>query len=89
MFLVMAVNRDYRTHDSTLVLPVSRLGREYIAVSASSEVTQSQLAVAAYNDCTVQLQLPRQGILLLLFELDFYYIKCVLLRLYRCFFIVT
>ena len=86
----MAVNRDYRTHDSTLVLPVSRLGREYIAVSASSEVTQSQLAVAAYSDCTVQLQLPRQGILLLLLlELDFYYIKCVLLRLYRCFFIVT
>ena len=57
----MAVNMNYLSLDSTLVLPVSQLDVGYYAAGVQSEMTRSQLTFVAYRDTVVNIHLPSEG----------------------------
>lgn len=56
------MNRDYLSQDSTLILPVNLLGMEYHPSTLWPGGTQSQIAVVAYKDTQVDIQLSRAGL---------------------------
>lgn len=77
---VMAANKEYRTNDATLLLPVTHLGTDYMTATVSSDGAPSQLAVVAYYDSLVQVHLPRTGKLPQIERttLGMYQLKCAL-----------
>lgn len=58
---VLALNRDYLSLDSTLVLPISQLGTEYYPASLWPGGTKSQAAVVTKEDTQISIQFSQNS----------------------------